>query len=252
MLSQEAEDLCRPADEARDLQGRKDQGEDISHFVTYTSSVLNPFQELVCAIVLSRPISHMLGLRTIRTLFNAPYEFTSARRMQDAGMDKIHKALWDARTQHKAKTADQLGALADMVLDLFTDEASDRDGTELGAALRSSDVNGSLQQLVNKIKGFGPTGRDIFRRRVQWLWEASYPFADERSSVALGEIGLPSDAEDLSHLIDGQWHECDTERLAGKTDEQKKKRALVIVLERATSASLEGKVESLREAAEAT
>lgn len=245
MLSVEAAELCRPEDESRDLAQRKDP----QKVVTYTSSVLNPYQELVCAVVLSRPISHMLGLRTARTIFNAPYEFTSAKKMQDAGMEKIHQALWDARTQHKAKTADQLGALADMALDLFSDD-KDKEGRDLGVVLGSSAVEKSLQNVQDKVKGFGPTGKNIFRRRVQWLWPAAYPFVDERSSKALEAIGLPNDADALKDFIDEHWETCDTQSIAGQNDEEKKRRALVIVLERATGADLEGKVERLREAAE--
>lgn len=245
MLSAAAEDLCRPDDEARDLASRKEP----EKTVTYTSSVLNPFQELVCAVVFSRPISHMLGLRTARTIFNYPYEFTSARRMQDAGMEKIHQSLWDARTQHKAKTADQLGALADMALELFSD-GKDREGANLGVVLGDSNVDRALQSLQDKVKGFGPTGKNIFRRRVQWLWTSAYPFVDDRSSKALGEIGLPNEAETLTNYIDQKWSQLDTERLAGNNDEEKKRRALVVVLERATGADLEGKVERLKEAAE--
>lgn len=245
MLSADAADLCRPEDEARDLASRKEP----EKVVTYTSSVLNPFQELVCAVVLSRPISHMLGLRTSRTIFNDPYNFTSAKKMQDAGMETIHQSLWDARTQHKAKTADQLGALADIALDLLSDE-KDKEGVNLGVVLGNSNVNKALQSLQDKVKGFGPTGKNIFRRRVQWLWKDAYPFIDGRSSKALEAIGLPHEADPLADYIEQQWRELDTSRIAGDNDEEKKRRAFVVVLERATGADLESKIERLRKAAE--
>ncbi|KAG9255790.1 uncharacterized protein F5Z01DRAFT_680761 [Emericellopsis atlantica] len=244
MLSDDAIELCRPADEARDLASR---GDDKSA-VTYTSSVLNPFQELVSAVVLSRPISHMLGLRTLRTIFNAPYEFNNARAIQDAGLDKVHKALWDARTQHKAKTADQLSYLGDLVLEYFADE-DDKEGERLAKVLESDNPDAALKDLIGKVKGFGPTGGNIFRRRVQWLWPAAYPFIDSRSSAALQRIGLPSGEDDLQQVIDSHLDQMDYAKLAGKDVDEKRRRAFVVVLERATGADLEGKVEQLKEAA---
>ncbi|KAI6784145.1 uncharacterized protein J7T54_004691 [Emericellopsis cladophorae] len=244
MLSDNATELCRPADEARDLASR----ENAKCTVTYTSSVLNPFQELVSAVVLSRPISHMLGLRTLRTIFNAPYEFNNAKAIQDAGLDKVHKALWDARTQHKAKTADQLSYLGDLVLEYFADE-DDKEGERLAKVLASDKPDEALQDLIDKVKGLGPTGGNIFRRRVQWLWPAAYPFIDSRSSDALQRVGLPSGEDDLQQVIGSYWDGMDHAKLVGQDVDEKKRRALVVVLERATGADLEGKVEQLKEAA---
>lgn len=238
MLSKDAENLCRPDDEARALASS-----DIKK--TYTSSVLNPFQELVCAVVLSRPISHMLGLRTIRTLFNPPYEFTSAKRMRDAGTEKVRQALWDARTQHKAKTADQLSYLADLVMERYTSE-DDKHGENLGGVISQSDVENTLQNLMRSVKGLGPTGCDIFRRRVQWLWEAAYPFVDSKSGKSLRELGLPDDGEQLRQILEEHWDECDTVGVAGRDEDERHHRGLMVVVERATGAGLEGKIENLK------
>jgi hypothetical protein len=92
LLSKPAEELCRPDDESDDINSRGD-------IKTYSGSVMNPFEELLSAVVLSRPISHRLGLRTIRTIFNDPYNFNSAKAAQEAGGEKVHQAIWDARTQ---------------------------------------------------------------------------------------------------------------------------------------------------------
>lgn len=115
MLSPKAEALCRPDDETEDIEKRGD-------IKTYSSSVFNPFEELLSAVILSRPISHRLGLRTIRTILNDPYNFTSAQNVKDAGKEKHIQAVWDARTQHKEKTAGEIGQIADVVLDMFTSE----------------------------------------------------------------------------------------------------------------------------------
>lgn len=246
MLTKEAEDLCRPDDETKDLESRKD-----GEVVTYTSGVFTPFQELLSAVILSRPISHTLGLRTIRTLFNPPYELTTATKIKKAGSEKIHQAMWDARTQHKDKTADQIVLLADVVLEKYASK-DDEQGEHLGPVLSKDDVEESLADLMSHIKGFGVTGKQIFRRRVQWLYKAAYPFVDSKSSKALQETSLPDKAEDLVQAIDENWTELDSGSIAGKDEDEKKRRALVVLLERATAANLEGKSHSLLQKASET
>lgn len=245
LLSDEAAALSRPDDETTALESTKT-------LRTYSSSVLNPFEELLCAVILSRPISHRLGLRTIRTILNAPYTFTSAKAIQDAGSERQHQALWDARTQHKDKTATQIGQLADVVMEKFTG-AGDEMGTEMQKVRDECDrqVDKERALLRSSIKGLGPTGLDIFFRRVQWVWTAGYPFVDERTGQSLRNLGLPDDGEELRDLIKEHWKELTTEELAGDDDEAKKRRAFVVLLERATGADLEARVDQVLEAAAA-
>ena len=241
LLSKDAQNICCPEDEARDLETTKT-------LVSYTRSALSPFQELLCAVVLSRPISHKLGLRTIRTIFNSPYEFTSAQKIMDAGLETVHKALCAARTQHKAKTADQIYFLADLVLDRFSDD-DDAQGEHLGQIMSMSNAREGLARLIKEVKGFGPTAGEIFRRRVQWLWEASYPFIDTKSAKALRALGLTDDADALADLIEQNWTHLKTDEIEGKDSAQRKKRALVIILERVIEADLEGKIDKVTEEA---
>ncbi len=119
LISPAATDLCHPKDEIGDLAKHG------SNLKTYFNLDLSPFEELVCAVVLSRPISHRLGVRTIRTIFNEPYNFNTPKAIHDAGEEKRHQALWDARTQHKDKTARELGGLADVVLERFAEGEDD-------------------------------------------------------------------------------------------------------------------------------
>ncbi|KAI7186383.1 hypothetical protein KC363_g6611 [Hortaea werneckii] len=243
LLSEPASVLCRPDDEAEDMKNRGD-------IRTYSTSVLTPFEELTCAVILSRPISHRLGLRTIRTILNPPYNFTSAKAVQDAGNEKHIQAVWDARTQHKEKTAGEIGMIADVVLEKFTADG-DKNGTQLERVRTecNKDVEKEREMLKSNIKGLGRTGLDIFFRRVQWQWEAGYPFVDGRSAQSLHKLGLPDEGEELHKLIEQHWEKLETKQLAGEDEKAKKRRALVIVLERATGADLEGKSEAVLEAA---
>ena len=68
-------------------------------------------------MILSRPISHALGLRSIRTIFNEPYGFTTPKKIREAGTEGCRKALDHARTQHRQKTAEELVILADAVVE---------------------------------------------------------------------------------------------------------------------------------------
>ncbi|KAI7481195.1 hypothetical protein KC357_g3873 [Hortaea werneckii] len=243
LLSEPASVLCRPDDETEDMKSHGD-------IRTYSTSVLTPFEELTCAVILSRPISHRLGLRTIRTILNPPYNFTSAKAVQDAGNEKHIQAVWDARTQHKEKTAGEIGMIADVVLEKFTADG-DKNGTQLERVRTecNKDVEKEREMLKSNIKGLGRTGLDIFFRRVQWQWEAGYPFVDGRSAQSLYKLGLPDEGEELHKLIEQHWEKLETKQLAGEDEKAKKRRALVIVLERATGADLEGKSEAVVEAA---
>ena len=43
---------------------------------------LSPFEELVCAVVLAKPISHKLGIRSIAVLLNKPYAYTTPKALK--------------------------------------------------------------------------------------------------------------------------------------------------------------------------
>lgn len=243
MLSQPCADLTRPDDEEEDLKSRGD-------IKTYSNTPLNPFEELLCAVILSKPISHRLGLRTIRTVLNSPYSFNGAKALKDAGDEKRLKSVYDARTQHKDKTAAQMGTIANAVLDNFT-ASEDKEGTQLGKLLADSgdDMDTASAALKEHIKGLGPTGLEIFFRRVQWLWTSSYPNIDGRTADSLRVLGLPQDGQELVDLIKSHWKDVKSSDLAGKDEEERKRRAFVLILERATGAQLEHKIDDVLSAA---
>lgn len=246
LLSEKASELVRPEDEQKDIKER-------GSIRTYSSSVLNPFEELMSAMILSRPISHRLGLRSIRTVLNDPYNFSSAKAVKDAGEGKRHQALWDAKTQHKGKTADQIGMLADVVLEKYT-SGEDKEGTQMKKALsdNDNDLDKALDSMKENIKGLGKTGLDIFLRRVQWLWDSGFPYIDGRTMDSLRKLNLTQDGEELQKLVEEHWAKLETKHLAGENDSAKKRRAFVVLLERATGADLEGKIDEVLEAAAST
>ncbi|KAL9090114.1 MAG: hypothetical protein Q9159_002179 [Coniocarpon cinnabarinum] len=238
LLSPTARDLARPKDEQSLPASTK----------TYTSTVpMTPFEELVCAVVLSRPISHALGQRTIRTIFNSPYNLTTPGRIKEIGEQKLHEALWEAKTQHKQKTVEQLLGLADVVLERFANGEKD---TSLEKLRKESEHDADVlaETVRNSIKGIGVTAVNIFQRRAQGLWEECYPFVDDRTRRGLEGFGMPGDAEELKEVMEKEWKGLKgKENLQGKNEEEKKRMAFVVILERATGLDLEGKVEEALE-----
>ncbi|KIW07366.1 uncharacterized protein PV09_02212 [Verruconis gallopava] len=244
LLSPSALQLCRPKDESKELAEKGPSAD----YRTYSGSVLTPFEELLSAVILSRPISHALGHRSIRTILNPPYRFSNARAIRKAGPARVLKAMFDARTQHKDKTAVAIAKFADVVAEKFGGE----DDTSLEEVRKQSDYDPNKERalLKSSIHGLGNTGLNIFYRRIQWLWTQSFPFMDERTEDAAASLGLPDDAEELYDMIDAIWEELDTDQFDGGDEEEKKRRAFVVLLERVIGAQLEKKVVQVLQEAE--
>lgn len=239
LLSPSSLDLCRPKEETEDLKTRGPA------FRTYSTSAFTPFEELVCAVILSRPIGHMLGLRSIRTIFNPPYEFTTPKKIREAGNEGCRKALDEARTQHRQKTAEELVLLAEAVVDRLghgdEDVSLERVREESG-----HDCEKEREMLRKNVKGLGKTGLDIFGRRIQGVWPEFYSFVDQRTLAAVEKLGLPGSADKLRSLVDEEWENLQVKDIEPKDGEEKTRKAFVRILERAVGADLEGNIDSIK------
>lgn len=239
LLSPSSLDLCRPKDEIEDLKTRGPETR------TYSTSTFTPFEELVCAVILSRPIGHLLGLRSIRTIFNPPYEFTTPKKIREVGNEACRKALDEARTQHRQKTAEELVLLADAVVDSLghgdEDVTLERVREESG-----HDCEKVREMLKKNVKGLGKTGLDIFGRRIQGVWPEFYPFVDQRTLAAIEKLGLPGSTEELREALDENWEKLGVKDIDAKDEGEKKRKAFVRVLERAVGADLEGNLDSMK------
>ena len=87
---------------------------------------------------------------------------------------------------------------------------------------------------------------DIFRRRIQGVWPACYPFVDQKTSASLEKLGLPGDAEALEQLIDKHWDDLKAEDIEANDEEEKKRKAFVRLLERAVGADLERNIDEVK------
>ncbi|KAL9135136.1 MAG: hypothetical protein Q9175_003673 [Cornicularia normoerica] len=239
LLSPSSLDLCRPKDEIEDLKTRRPESR------TYSTSTFTPFEELVCAVILSRPIGHMLGLRSMRTIFNPPYELTTPKKIREAGHERCREALDKARTQHRQKTAEELMLLADAVVNSLgygdEDVSLERVREDSG-----HDYEKEREVLRKNVKGLGKTGLDIFGRRIQGVWPEFYPFADQRTLAAVEKLGLPGSAEELRNMLNENWGKLEVKDIEAKDEEEKRRKAFVRVLERAVGADLEGNIDSIK------
>ena len=236
LLSPSSLDLCRPKEETEDLKTRRPE------FRTYSTSTFTPFEELVCAVILSRPIGHMLGLRSIRTIFNPPYEFTTPKKIREAGNEGCRKVLDEARTQHRQKTAEELVLLAEAVADSLghgdEDVRLERVREESG-----HDYERERERFRKNVKGLGKTGLDIFGRRIQGVWPEYYPFVDQRTLAAVEKLGLPGNADKLRNLVDEEWENLQVKDIEANDEVEKKRKG---ILERAVGADLEGSIDSIK------
>ena len=239
LLSPSSLDHSRPKDEGEDV---KTHGTDIK---TYSTSTFTPFEELVCAVILSRPIGHMLGLRSIRTIFNAPYELTTPKKIREAGNDGCREALDKARTQHRQKTAEELVLLADAVVNSLGHGDEDV-SLERVREESEHDHEREREMLRKNVKGLGKTGLDIFGRRMQGVWAEFYPFIDQRTLAAVEKLGLPGTAEELKDVLDENWEKLEVKDVEAKDEEEKKRKSFVRILERAVGADLEGNIDSIK------
>ena len=152
-------------------------GEDKAKDIRYPHSDLSPFACLVSALLLSKPFSHRLGMRAIHTVMNAPYDFTTPKKVADAGGDDRWQALYDAHTLHKEKTSGQLRDLAAFIQESYPEDY-DNDKLETFRAKAGGDLK-KLEKQTSEIKGFAAKTAQLFFRRVQLHWDELFPFADD-------------------------------------------------------------------------
>lgn len=263
LLSKDALEHCFPADELEAARSGKFK----KCYSLTPPSLFTPWEHLVTASLLSKPLSHTLGMRSVRTLLNEPYSFSTPGKMKAAGEDKIWHALEEARTQHRQKTATYLFQMAEQYSNPDSSEDKGDMGDsdemlELATAANEGGPKATTNYIKDTVKGLGETGAQIFCRRVQACegWgEAIWPFADSRSFDALRELGVKvATADDLQEMIE---RDVDFEKIGGmglleeekgvdqKDYEVQTAVEFVTVLERAVGCSLEGKTSALRRAA---
>ncbi|KAL9106446.1 MAG: hypothetical protein Q9227_008534 [Pyrenula ochraceoflavens] len=238
LLSADALQYCYPEDELE------------SSGKTYSKTSptsFSPFEHLVTASILSKPLSHRLGMRTIRTVFNEPFAFNTADKVADVGEHRVWEAMEAARTQHRQKTASYIFQIGDTV----------KNGGGEGKwfeGLKKAEGEVKFKEMVKKMKGMGETAADVFSRRVQSNegWDGVFPFADRKAAEALEEFGVDvPNGEELWATLKEEvtWDKVGDMGLGSNvlklSTATKQKIALVVVLERALGAKQEGNLDAV-------
>jgi hypothetical protein len=151
------------------------------------------FRLLVMSLLLSARISHEIGMRTARAMFDGGW--TTA--------EKLARSTWEERVKvinaagyarYDERTSRMLGDDAHLLLDRYGGDLRRlRDSAEKDPARERS--------LLKEIKGIGDVGCDIFFREVQLAWNELYPFADERALHGAHRLGLPATPEALAETV---------------------------------------------------
>jgi hypothetical protein len=153
------------------------------------------FQLLVLAQLLSARIGAGAAVATAGELFAAGW--TTPARLGSAGRGSVVAALGrGGYRRYDERTATQLREMAALVLTRY---GGDLRG--LGAAA-GEDV-GIAAELVQQVRGIGPTGAAVFLREVQAVWPWVRPYLDDRARQGARRVGLPDDADELARLVAG-------------------------------------------------
>jgi endonuclease III len=173
------------------------------------------FQLLVLAQLLSARIGAGVATATATELFSAGW--TTPRGMRDAGRSSVVAALGrGGYRRYDERTATQLRDMATLVLTRYG-------GDLRGLAAAAGNDVGAAAQLVQEVKGIGPTGAAVFLREVQAVWPWVRPHLDDRARAGARRIGLPDDdrlaglvaPDDLARFAAGLVR---ISRLPGKRD----------------------------------
>ena len=151
------------------------------------------FQLLVLAELLSARIGAGIAVATAAELHAAGW--TTPQKLRDASRPRVVAALGrGGYRRYDERTATQLGELATLVLDRY--------GGDLRRLAEQADGDaGRAAELLQEVKGIGPTGAAVFLREVQEVWPWLRPYLDDRARAGARRIGLPDDDRGLAGLV---------------------------------------------------
>lgn len=153
------------------------------------------FQLLVLAELLSARIDAGIAVAAAVELREAG--FTTAERMREASrQDRVDALGRGHYRRYDERTATQLGAMADLVLDRYGGDLRRLAGEADGDVDRAA-------RLLQEVEGIGPTGAAVFLREVQAVWPWVRPYLDDRARDGARRVGLPADVGELAGLVAG-------------------------------------------------
>jgi endonuclease III len=150
------------------------------------------FQLLVLCMLASKPIDAAIAMQAARELFRAGLRTPQA--VLDAERATMIRAFGRAHyVRYDESSATRMVDIAAMARDEYGGDLrrlADRSERDVKAAAR----------LLQRFKGIGATGADIYLREVQDIWTWVRPYFDDRAVKAARDLGLPGDPGRLSEL----------------------------------------------------
>lgn len=152
------------------------------------------FQLLVLSILMSARIRASAAVSAARALFDEGW--TTPRKMADSTWAKRTSVLNKAGyARYDESTSRMLGETVSTLLDAY--------GGDLRSIREEAGRDRAREhELLQRFKGIGALGADIFLREVQIVWPEVEPHADARTLDTAGSFGLPQDAAALRGLVD--------------------------------------------------
>ncbi|OQV08403.1 hypothetical protein CLAIMM_12683 [Cladophialophora immunda] len=149
---------------------------------------------LLNAILSSTRVSHRIAAKTTALVIKAGYH----------NLDVLKKSSWEERTEvlteggythYREKTATFMGQLAELVEEKYEGD--------LNTILKTtSEDRSKIRAELQKIKGIGDVGIDIFFTTAQHVWTCLAPWVDPRSLKTAEHIGLGNDVQALWEEVD--------------------------------------------------
>ena len=151
------------------------------------------FRVLVFAHLASARIAAGLAVAGAQALAEAGW--TTPETMRDAG--------WEARSQvlnrsgyarYDERESPQLGDACELLLERY-------DGDLRRLRDEAGHDPAREAELLQELKGIGPTGAAVFLREAQVAWEELHRYADERALRVADELGLPTTSDGFAGLV---------------------------------------------------
>jgi hypothetical protein len=152
------------------------------------------FGLLLFALLASTRIRANLAVAGTKALLDVGWT-TAEKLAASSWEDRARTLNGSGYARYDERTASQLGEACTLLLDRYAGDLR-----QLRSAAERDP--GRERELLQEVKGIGPTGADIFLREVQGAWPELVPYIDARTREAADALHLPTDPAELAGLVD--------------------------------------------------
>ncbi|WP_216215567.1 endonuclease [Amycolatopsis aidingensis] len=154
------------------------------------------YQLLVLSVLLSTRIKAQIAVAAARELQAAG--FGTPQRMLAATWQQRVDALGRGHyVRYDESTATALGEGAQLLREEYR-------GDLRRMRERADGDPATLRRLLKQVPKLGPVGAEIFCREAQLVWPELRPYLDRKAAKGAERLGLPTEAEKLATLVEGE------------------------------------------------